>query len=649
MFQNKNNKIFLISLFLLLVLGQIKAQTITSTQNKTAIKNFKAAYKAMKTKDLERSLIYAEKAINADNKCIEAYQLAADVTSILHRKEKSCYYYSKIIELDPKNYKSYYGAAYQYMECGFPDTAIRYFEAYINLHPTPNSISSELKNDLELCRWRYEQMQNPLHINLINMGENINSSWDEYLPAITADESMLIFTVMRPKDKYTICFQCVTEEDLYASTIDDNGNWTKREYLSNINTHFNEGGQCISPDGKYMIYTACNRDEGFGSCDLYWSKRVGNTWSKPINCGKPLNTKFWESQPSFSADGKTIYFISNRPGGEGKKDIWKTTMVEEGVFSEPINLGKEINTPDDEISVFIHPDGKTMYFASKGHKGMGDADIFMSVLKTDGSWSQPLNLGYPINTYVEDFSLVVNAQGNKAYYASDKKDGFGGLDLYYFDLPAHLRPSPVTYFKGKVFDAQDERPLAAMFELTDLETQQVIVKSTSDPHTGEFVVCIPTDKHYAFTAINDKYLFYSETIELKGVSSQIEPIEKDIPLKRIEVGESIVLENIFFDTDKSDLKKESLMELNRIVKLLRENPQMHVEIGGHTDNVGSQEYNIKLSTNRAKAVYDYLIKADIASTRLSFRGYGFEKPIATNDTEDGRAKNRRTELTIIGF
>ncbi len=644
----KNNSFFVINLFLLLVCVSINAQTITSTQNTIAVKNFKAAHKAMKAKDLEKSLLYAEKAIRADNACIEAYQLAAEVTSIMQQKEKSCYYYSKVIELAPNNYKSYYGAAYQYMECGFPDTAIMYFEQYINRHPTPNSISSEMRNDLELCRWRYEQMQKPVPINLINMGEHINSNWDEYLPAITADEAMLIFTVMRPKDKYTICFQCVTEEDLYSSKTDGNNNWTPREYLSNINTHFNEGGQCVSPDGKYMIYTACNRDEGFGSCDLYWSKRLGDTWSKPINCGKPLNTKFWESQPSFSADGKTIYFISNRPGGEGKKDIWKTTMIEDGVFSEPINLGKEINTPEDEVSVFIHPDGQTLYFASKGHKGMGDADIFMSVLKSDGSWSQPVNLGYPINTHVEDFSLVVNARGNKAYYASDKKDGFGGLDLYWFELPTHLRPNSVTYFKGKVFDAQDKKPLAATLELMDLTTRQVVVKSTSDPHTGEFIVCIPTDKQYAFTVINDKYLFYSENIAIKDIQLQ-EPIEKDVALKRIEIGESIVLENIFFDTDKSDLKKESLAELNRIVKLLQENPKMHVEIGGHTDNVGTQEHNVKLSTDRAKTVYDYLIQANINKERLSFHGYGFNKPIADNDTEEGRAKNRRTELTIVGF
>lgn len=639
---------YLIIVFIVVAIN-INAQNVKLSTDVTAVKYFKKAKKAIESKDLILSLEYAEKAIKRDPTFVQAYLLAAECSSFLQMCEKSCYYYSMAVKNDNTHYyKNYYFAAYQYMRCGKPDTAVLYFDRYFQYIPSQNAISSLVRNDYALCQWRMEQMKLPLNIALNNMGENINSEWDEYLPALTADESMLIYTVQRPRDAQTRCPRCLTEEDFYFST-QNNGQWEKRQLLSNINTHYNEGGQCISPDGKYMIFTACDRDEGFGSCDLYWSKRVGNTWSKPINCGKPVNTKYWESQPTFSADGHTIYFISARPGGIGKKDIWKTTMIEEGVFSEPINLGKPINTMEDEVSAFFHPDGKTMYFGSWGHKGMGSADIFYTILNDDGSWTEPINMGYPINTHGEDFSLVVNAAGNRAYYSSEKTDGFGGLDLYWFELPTNLRPSPVTYIKGKIYDAQDEHPLAALFEVVDLTTGKIVTSSQSDPMTGEFLVCIPTNNQYALNATHEKYLFYSENFSINGIASKLEPYRKDIALKRIEIGESIVLNNVFFETAQSKLKSSSKLELDRLTKILKENPRMQVEIAGHTDNVGSEEYNLELSTERAKAVYNYLIQAGIDKNRMTYRGYGYSKPIADNDTEEGRAKNRRTEFTIIGF
>ncbi|MBO4581770.1 MAG: OmpA family protein [Bacteroidales bacterium] len=638
-------KRILSAIILFLCIATVGAQG-ESSSNAAAVKYFKKAQKALQSKDLQLSLSYAEMAVKKDPHYVEAYLLAAEDALFMGMCEKSCYYYTQAINADTKHYyKHYYFAAYQYMKCGKPDTAVMYFEEYFRRHPNPSGIAAAVRNDNELCKWRIEQMSHPLDISLHNMGANINSEWEEYLPAITADESMLIYTVQRPRDKQTRCPRCLSEEDFYYSK-QQNGEWQPREFLSNINTHFNEGGQCISPDGKYMIFTACDRDEGFGSCDLYWSKRIGDNWSKPKNCGKPVNTKYWESQPTFGADGRTIYFISARPGGVGKKDIWRTYMVEDGVFTEPENIGKPINTMEDEVSAYFHPDGKTMYFVSYGHKGMGDADIFYTVLNEDGTWMEPVNMGYPINTYAEEFSLVVNAAGDKAYFSSDKEGGYGNLDLYWFELPKHLRPSPVTYLKGRIFDAEDKSPLAAKFELVDLKTGNIVTCSTSDPVTGEFLVCIPTDKLYALNAVNEKYLFYSENFQIESIHTNVEPYQKDIALKRINIGESVVLKNVFFDTDKSTLKEESQTELDRVVALMKENPRMKVEIGGHTDNVGTEEYNQKLSSERAKAVYTYLIKAGIEASRLTYKGYGETKPIADNDTEEGRAQNRRTEFTI---
>ena len=640
----------LISIFYLFV-NVCDAQIITVSTSKKAMKEFKNAQKEANNRNFTEAILYGKNAIKIDPNFVDAYILVAECYSITRDCENSCQYYKKIVELDKDiPIKVYLSVAYEFMSCGHPAEAAKYFEFYFSKRSGDKSSSAY--NSYELCLWRAKMMRDSLVINPQNMGKNINSAWWEYLPTLTADESELIFTVRRPADSKTICPEgkvCTEEEDFYVSTK-VNGEWTKRKPLGKpINTGHNEGAQCISPDGKYLIFTGCNRDDGKGSCDLYWSKRIGDVWSKPRNFGSPVNTKHWESQPTFSADGKTILFVSNRPGGMGGSDIWQTTMIEEGVFSEPVNLGQPINTMKDEDSPFLHPDGVTLYFTSTGHRGMGGKDIFYSILQENGTWSEPINMGYPINTHNDELSLTVNARGDKAFFSSSKEGGFGKMDLYWFELPKELRPLPVTYFKGKIFDSKDEKPLEALFEVIDLKTDKVVVSSYSDPVSGEFLVCIPTNSLYALNATANHYLFYSENFEIEGEYSNIKPYEKNVALKRIEIGESIVLKNVFFDTDKSDLKPESEAELSRLVTLMQQNPQMKVEISGHTDNVGTKEHNALLSKNRAKAVFDYLVKKGINSNRMTHAGYGFDKPVSSNDTPEGRAANRRTEFTIIGF
>ncbi|MDR1459318.1 MAG: OmpA family protein [Bacteroidales bacterium] len=623
------------------------AQTVSTSKNKKAIKEFRKAYKELSIRNFTGAITYGKVAVKEDPLFVEAYILVAESYSLLRECEQSCFYYQKALDIDiDHSPKTYLATAYEYMNCGNPEQAAKYFQSFFLKRPEGEK---SVYPNYELCLWRAKTMKDSLLITPLNMGKNINSSWSEYLPTLTADESELIFTVRRPADSRTKCLNCTEEEDFYISRKID-GEWSKRISLGRpINTPYNEGAQCISPDGKYLIFTACDREDGMGSCDLYWSKRIGEIWSKPRNFGKPVNTRYWESQPTFSADGKTILYASNRPGGVGNVDIWQTTMLEEGVFSEPVNLGTPVNTMKDEISPFLHPDGVTLYFASTGHRGMGGEDIFYSVLQEDGQWSEPINMGYPINTVANEFNLIVNARGDKAFFSSSKKGGFGGLDLYWFELPESLRPLPVTYFKGKILDSKDEKPLEALFEVIDLKTNKIVVTSTSDPLTGEFLVCIPTNSHYALNAIKEHYLFYSENFEMNGEYSKMDPYEKNLVLKRIELGESIILKNVFFDTDKSTLKLESEMELNRLFMLMQQNPQMKIEISGHTDNVGSREYNATLSKSRAEAVFDYLVDKGIDANRMTSAGYGFDKPVADNDTPEGRALNRRTEFTIIGF
>jgi outer membrane protein OmpA-like peptidoglycan-associated protein len=322
-------------------------------------------------------------------------------------------------------------------------------------------------------------------------------------------------------------------------------------------------------------------------------------------------------------------------------------MTEEGIFTIPVNLGPAINTPMDETAPFIHADGKTLYFASDGHPGLGGKDLFYSTLLKDGNWSEPTNLGYPINTYADEINILISASGTTAYFSSDIDGGYGGLDLYYFTLDERLRPTPVTYLKGTVKDAASKQPLEAHIEMIDLETNQVITATQSDPKTGEFLACILTGTNVMLNVSHPYYPFYSENFQLKKDYTELKPYLKDIELHKPDVGNTFILRNIFFDFDKSELKPESFVELNSLVFYLKENNLLKIEIGGHTDNQGSAEYNQNLSLARARSVYSYLISKGIESSRLSYAGYGMSVPITDNNSEEGRASNRRTEFKVV--
>jgi outer membrane protein OmpA-like peptidoglycan-associated protein len=403
-----------------------------------------------------------------------------------------------------------------------------------------------------------------------------------------------------------------------------------------------------------LIFTACelNGDwgqgrAGLGHCDLFFSQRQGTGWSAPENLGEKVNSFFWESQPSYASDGRTVYFVRGRKGQNGldEQDIWVSRLGEDRSWGKPERLKGKVNTPYTEESVMIHPDGRTLYFSSDGHPGMGGLDIFVSYLDENGEWAEPINLGYPINTCNDENSLLVSASGEIAFFASDREGGFGDLDLYSFELPQHVRPVPVNYCKGKVYDKSSLKRLEAHFELIDLESGKLIVESYSDPLSGEFLVCLPEGKEYALNVNRPGYLFYSANVIPRNVSK--DGFSFDVPLQKIKAGSSIVLNNVFFDTDKSDLKPASKIELNKLVQFLSENPTLRVELGGHTDNIGSDADNLNLSERRAKAVVDFLVANGVTVDRLTAVGYGESKPLESNDTAEGRAKNRRTEFTIL--
>jgi outer membrane protein OmpA-like peptidoglycan-associated protein/tetratricopeptide (TPR) repeat protein len=468
-----------------------------------------------------------------------------------------------------------------------------------------------------------------------NLGDSINTADLEYFPSLTIDGKKMIFTK-----------RIQGNEDFYESDL--NNGWGKAYPLpGNINsTAFNEGAQNISQDGKWLIFTGCNFPEGLGSCDLYISYLTRNGWSEPKNLGPNVNSEFWESTPSLSPDKKDLYFSSNVPGGFGGKDIWVCHRNENGKWEEPLNLGPEINTSGDESTPFIHADNQTLYFNSNGHPCYSDKpDIFVTRKLSGGKWSKPENLGYPINTIDDEGSMIVAADGKTAYYSSDRSDTKGGLDIYTFELRQDLRPLKTLWVKGQVYDIKTKNGLPSSVELTDVNSRQLISKLQTD-EDGNYLVTLPVGKEYAFNVNRKGYLFYSENYNISEGSTD-STFEANIALQPIEANAHIVLKNVFFDTKKTELKPESITELDNVVKLMNENPHIKILISGYTDNVGKPADNLALSKGRAVAAVNYLLNKGIKNERLNFKGNGEASPVADNKTEKGRALNRRTELSIV--
>jgi outer membrane protein OmpA-like peptidoglycan-associated protein/Tol biopolymer transport system component len=496
------------------------------------------------------------------------------------------------------------------------------------------------------CTFAAEMVKHPVPFDPKNLGDNINSKKAEYLPSLTTDEQTLIYTVRVPVVN-PMTGQYYDQEDFYISHKVD-GEWGQAVLIGPpINTPGNEGAQSISPDGKYLFFTACEREDGFGNCDIYMAEKVGNRWSVPHNLGEVINSPAWDSQPSFSSDGKTLYFLSARTGGFGKQDIYKSMLDADNNWTAPVNMGANFNTSGNEFSPFIHPDDQTLYFGSEGLQGMGGVDIFYARKDEKGNWGKPVNIGYPINTTADENCLVVGASAKIAYFASDREDTRGKKDLYSFDLYKEAQPKAVSYLKGIVFDCDSKANLAAKFELIDLSNGQIIVQSASDKVSGAFLVSLPSGKDYALNVSRPGYLFYSDNFSLKENAGVSNPVLMDVPLHLIKAGQSMVMKNIFFATNAFNLKDESKAELAKLVAFLNTNAGVKIEIGGHTDNTGDKKFNQTLSEKRAKAVYDSLIAAGVSPAKLTFKGYGDSKPIADNTSEEGKAKNRRTEFTIM--
>ncbi|QHS57087.1 OmpA family protein [Mucilaginibacter sp. 14171R-50] len=627
---------FLYILLLALYANAFGQQRQYSTTDREAIKQFALANQSLDEHLYDEAISQLEQAVKADSKFVEAHAQLADVLRMRRIYKPAITHFQKVIELDPEyNRAVYLKLGDCELTAAMYEPALHHLEKYLTYpNITPQNIAYAQKLIAD-CKFSIKALKQPVSFVPVNMGPEINTAADEYLPVATADESTLIFT--RKIDN---------NEDFYKS-VKLNNNWQKAGYLSNIiNTSaYNEGAQSISQDGKYLFFTGCNRPDGLGRCDIYIAQKKGNDWAKPFSLSAPVNTSGWEAQPSISADGRTLYFVSNRKGGYGGYDIWKSTLSDKG-WSEPENMGPQINTTYDEQSPFIHPDDSTFYFCSNGWPGMGGKDLFVSRLGKDGKWQKPENLGYPINSSGDENGLTLTANGSFAFFSSNNLKGFGGYDIYTFELPPNLRPNIVTYVKGTVADKKTKQPLEAAVEIIDLQKNIPVYQDYSSTDAGEFLATLSAGKNYGLNISREGYLFYSDNFSLIGLKDK-KAFNLSVLLAPIEVGNKVVLRNIFFDTNKFELRAESKAELQKLIEFLQLNPAVKIEISGYTDDVGNTETNIALSEKRANSVYQYLSANGILATRLVYKGYGEAQPIAPNTSDENRALNRRTEFMII--
>ncbi|NEW84745.1 MAG: OmpA family protein [Mariniphaga sp.] len=626
------------------------ALNCVSQNNNASNKKVESLYNEAKTNaqagDKVKAIALLNQVIKNDPQYYMAFFGLADIyhETKEHQLEKDALVNGLRISLDrfPGGYK--FLAELLYAEAAYSE-ALKNIEQYNRLK---KQLTIEENRLLESCRFAVKAVESPVDFHPENAGEAINTTEDEYWPSLNGESNALVFTrlITKDTDGKKIAYP---QEDFYVSRKDSAG-WQNALPLGPpVNTGENEGAQCISADGRLLFFTGCGRPDGLGSCDIYMSVRKKGKWSAPVNLGNPVNTNSWESQPSVSADGRLLYFTSNRKGGKGKMDIWRAEELgvsPEGfpVYGKVINM-ESVNTSGNELSPFIHADGKSLYFASDFWPGMGGKDLLFITLDSINT-SLPQNLGYPVNTSANEEGLVVEVSGDRAWYTANNT-GFGGRDIFTFQLPDALKPQPVSWVKGKVTNRKTGQLILSEIVLNDLVGNKLIQHLYPFENEGEFLFCLPSGHNYGLNISKPGYLFHSENFNLLVTNNRYQPLELMIALDPIETGKTTILKNIFFDTDSFSLKPESKGQLKEIVDFMKTNPGLVIEIGGHTDNQGAENYNLILSAKRADAVVKSLVEMGVPSARLKSMGYGFAIPVADNSTEKGKALNRRTEFKII--
>jgi outer membrane protein OmpA-like peptidoglycan-associated protein/tetratricopeptide (TPR) repeat protein len=540
------------------------------------------------------------------------------------------------------------------------DEAILSFEKFLSYLTSDNTdFITETESLFNNAKNAKELTKNPISLEINNLGEAINTPWPEYAPVLSPDLSFMIFTSRRPestgglKDPTGKYFEDIYIADYYPET----NTWENVRMLpGDVNTSGHEASISISWDGKTLFLY--RDDKGIGN--IYMSVLEGEEWGKPVKLSAPVNTKNYENHAFLSPDGKTLYFVSDRPGGYGKKDIWASERLGFNSWGTPVNLGPNINTQQDEDSPLMLSNGKSLYFSSKGHNGMGGYDIFISEQDENKQWGAPINIGYPINTTGDDIFFVPTLDGSQAFYATTRNDGFGDLDIYHLTINKRA----TTNIKGTVIDTISNKPSPANITVYNAQSMEVVYQTANNKETGEYELQLPAGVEYIIHIETETGTRFKDTVYVADVFAEnirfsnpyyllnqdaltVDTLVRNVNFGK-QVGQRYVLRNVHFDFDKATLRPESEMELNQLVDFLNAHPEIKIEISGHTDNKGGAEYNQTLSQNRAQAVTDYLVDKGISRDRLRYIGFGMLQPMASNDTDEGRQLNRRVEYRVMG-
>lgn len=557
------------------------------------------------------------------------------------------------------------------------DKAMHHYKAYYALFTEKNldEIKANVDKLIKECKYGKDLVNNPARVIITNLGERVNSKFDDYNPVLHPNQNQLYFTSRRPieeKDKRD-------EEDYkYYENIfvseQSNDLWLSAKLVEDrIDSKNNESVLAFSSDGN-MIFVYNGKEDGG---EILVSQLKEGGWKSPGKVPGKISSKYAETTMTLSKDGKEMFIVSDRPESSlGGMDIYYSVLNENEKWSEPFNLGPKINTPFNEEGVFLSPKGNKLYFSSKGHNSMGGYDVFVSEKDSDGNWSDPVNLGYPINTPNDEIFFKIEENEKQAYYSAIRENGVGALDIYkivflgeekelkmgtksellawnykpdytiFYNKPNELKIDTSLYMVGIITNSKSGEPVMAKIEVIDMEQSKIIATGLSDS-LGNYKVKINQHKDYGVEITAKDYLFYVKLVSLKDKQIIESKIQANFQLDKVEVGAKVILNNIFFETNKATLKSESYAELERVLRLLTDNATVRLEISGHTDNVGGYQANLKLSESRAKSVVEYLIGRGIEKSRLEYKGYSFNQPVADNSTPDGRAQNRRVEFKVL--
>ena len=614
------------------------AQNLLSSTNKKAVDAYEKGAQALKDRNIEKAFSEFEEAIERDKLFSEPYFQLGRLYEQNRQFGNAILNYEKAVNAQEKTSVSEIAAqqvGQLYLKKGEYQKALVFLKKGVGAVTASNQ--KRYKTRIDNCKFALEAINKPLIINPLELPKLVNKFQSQYFPVMTADRETLIYTGNQDLD-----------ENLYVASIKDKI-WTEPISISEkINTKENEGTATISADGRTLVFTSCGGKKGFGSCDLFISYKQGDNWTSPQNLGQGVNSPEWESQPSLSADGRTLYFVSDRKGSLGKRDIWVSKLDSTNMWKKAINLGNPINTIEDDLSPFIHANGKTLFFASEGHVGMGGLDLYFTENQQD-KWINPENLGYPLNTFEDQVALFITADGKKAYYSleRDQEDKYRRAKIVEIEVPESLQAKfkATSFLKGIVYDATTKQKLQADIELISLKNNELVSRINSDSQSGTYTFVLASGGDYAVFVSKKGYFFkslnfdFSDKIGLdKILDITLEPIKKEA---------KEILNNIFFDTGKWDLKSESTVELDKLVALLKSNPDLPIEISGHTDDVGKDSDNLQLSQKRAKSVVDYLVQKGVNILKVKAEGYGKNRPYLPNSSDENRKLNRRIEVKFL--